>query len=340
MTLPSTPNLPVIFPSESVFLNYRGFQPFQAPYFEVDHPLASNIGAGLDHNKWRDQKIQSLMNARLNNKRRDQFMTGHLPSSITYTACNTSSRKLTGGVAVTAEGRKIIAERLQQRKAQLDVLGQASFSGPAPPGSSVLPPLTPEVTAPYDDAMTALSDAIQSGYYDRSVLENLAKANSALISVGAFLSDSQIAEYLRYLTSMTYSVESLIQSESGRPNVGSQAPKKLMEALLIGLRRQYKILDLLNKKLDEPVSVKQQLLNIEQGKKLPTEVETMLYKGPKRTSTKGEEEKEPKRYPGKSSAQDWLTLIREGREPESFTYPQDVPARNKKRDETAQRELL
>lgn len=319
MTLPSTPNLPVIFPSESVFLNYRGFQPFQAPHFQVNHPLASNIESGLDHNKWRDQKIQSLMDARLNNRRRDEFITGHLPSTMTFTARDSSSRKLTGGVAVTAEGRKIIAERLQQRKAQLDVLGQSSFSGPAPPGSSVLPPLTPEATAPYDDAMTSLADAIQTGYIDRTLLEQIAKANSALISVGAYLSDNQIAEYTRYLTSMINSVEALIElgPEKGAASGGwGGATKKILDTLLLALRRQFKILDMLNKKLDEPVSVKQQLLNIEQGKKLPTEVDTLLRKGPFSVGTKAREgvtlrtpssETEKARY--------WMEFIRTGRDP-------------------------
>lgn len=326
MTLPSTPYLPVIFPDEAVALNLYGYRTPTRAIANIAVPYASNIESGNDHNKWRDQQIQVLLDARFNNKRKDELMRGILPSSITFTARNTSSRKLNaihGGVAVTNEGRKLIAERLDQRKLQYAGLASSSFETPAPPGSSVLPPLTPEQSAPYDSAMVSLADSVQTGYVDRTILEQLVKANAALISIGSGLYEDQIAEYMRGLNALTSSVESILDTSPAQgPTALAATSKKILETLLLGLKRQYKIFETLAKNVNQSVSVKQQLLNMEQGKKLPTELASLIKQGPAGVRTTAQQRIFPATSAEKAAkiqgARTWLERIRTGTLPNAF----------------------
>jgi hypothetical protein len=326
MTLPSTPYLPVLFPDQAVGLNFYGYRAPSRPVANLVTPYASNVDAGNDHNKWRDQQIKTLIDARFNNRRKDEFIRGILPSSMTFTARSTSSRKLNamhGGVAVTNEGRKLIDERLAQRKTQYATLASSSFDTPAPPGSSVLPPLTAEGSAPYDSAMVSLADSVQTGYVDRTLLEQLTKANAALISIGSQLYADQIAEYMGGLNSLTSSVEAIIEtSPSQGPTALAATSKKILETLLLGLKRQYKIFEMLAKKVNEPVSIKQQLLNLEQGKKLPTELASVLRVGPAGVRTTalqpihvGTPASQQTRI---RAAQTWVERIRNGTLPNAF----------------------
>jgi hypothetical protein len=327
MTLPSTPYLPVLFPDQAVGLNFYGYRAPTRAVANLATPYASNVDAGNDHNKWRDQQIQTLLDARYNNKRKDEFIRGILPSSMTFTARSTSSRKLNasihGGVAKTNEGRKIIDELLGQRKTQYATLASSAFDTPTPPGSSVLAPLTPEESAPYDSAMVVLADSIQTGYVDRTLLEQLTKANTALISIGAQLSADQIAEYMRGLNAMTTSVESIISTAPTQgPTALAATSKKILETLILGLKRQYKIFEMLVKRVYEPVSVKQQLLNMEQGKKLPTEVASIFREGPAFTRTTAAQAVFPGTPAEKvakiRTAQTWVERIRNGTLPNAF----------------------
>lgn len=324
MTLPSTPNLPVLFPDQANALNFFGYRPPTRPIARITEFYASNIDAGNVHNNFRDQQIKLLLDARQNNKRKELLMRGMIPSSLTFTARKLNA--MCGGVAKTNEGRKLIDERLAQRKIQYANLSTAGFDTPAPPGSSVLPPLTPDVTASYDDAMISLADSVQTGYVDRNLLDNLAKANSALISIGALLEPSQIAEYMRGLNTLTSSVEGLIETAqtSGPNSAGfSAGSRKTLETLLLGLRRQYTIFEMLNRKVNESPTIKQKLLLMEQGRKLPTEVSTILRQGGPRPlvvtaesePVAGESQQATRR---RAAAQTWVERIRNGTLPDSF----------------------
>lgn len=340
MTLPTTnPPYPVVYPDEAILLNFYGTQPLHRSIANYVEPYESKEGSGRVHNTWRDDKIKSLIDARFNNELKHEYHMGYKPSTLTYTAKD-SRKPLYGGVVETPEGKLMIKERLEQRKTQYDSLGTASFSTALPIGSSILPPLTPQMTAPYDDAMTTLADAIQSGYIDRTLLEALTKANSALISVGPLLSDTKINDYMNYLNSMTQSVEALISDlpESGT-NVSGLNPrvtKRILDSLLLGLTRQYKVLNALNKIVYEPINVKQQLLHMEQGKKLPTEIENIYKKGPAGLDLVSKAEK---RLPTTATATEsvasrqepilrartWLDAIRTGKLPKAFERPSTFP---------------
>jgi hypothetical protein len=256
--------MPVIFPDQAILLNTRGYHMARRPVAKYDPFLETPRTPAQDvQQSWRAEAAQRVMDGLHNNATKDRLLTGHLPSSITYNG-RTPRGNLRGGTIKTPQGQRLLNNQLGQRITQLNTLAASAWGSPTQQLSSVLPPAPATMTAAMDNAFVALSDAVQTGSVDRSLLEGLNAANSALLNVGASLYPEQIAQYIRYNDQLQLSVEALLDNVISASTGAYALPtdkKKILTTLDSGLKRQRKVLEKLNDNVYASVADKKLLLN-------------------------------------------------------------------------------
>jgi len=188
---------------------------------------------------------------------------------------------MVGGTVSTQDGQRLINDRLQQRIIQLNALDASAWGSPTRQLSAVLPAPEPEDTYPIDSAMIVLADAVQTGAITGDLIDAVNKANSAIIQVGAILTDEQIAGLLQVNSNIYYSVLALLSDVTGTAGKFSLSAerKRILEAVKSGLLRQEKVLQLLNKNVYESTRDKQILLQQERGSLLKESSALLREKG-------------------------------------------------------------
>jgi len=292
MTL-STYHLPVLFPDEAVSLNYKGYQLPYNPKFHLADFLTSPEGEAQHvHQKWSNEAHARVGNYVSNNASKDKTIRGYKPSTLNVNRRDTKKplyvapeymnamssslygqRMLSGGVVTTPEGQALLNDKLRQRIESLNTLDASAFGSPAGEVSSVLPPPTNLETQTVDDAFVQLADIVQSGFITSAVIDALAKANSSLLQVGAYLFPEQIAEYVRTNDSLQLSVRAIKETGATTSDYGVKGEaKRLLSILSSNLKRQRKVLEALNKISYYGLPEKQLYLSSVRSELLPAEL--------------------------------------------------------------------
>jgi hypothetical protein len=257
----------------------------------VDYSKVDTTGDNAVHSRWKEEADEVVMDSLKNNKDKDLIMRGYVPSTITYNAKDESEykrgvkrlisrRKLTGGVITTQEGQTLINDKLQQRINQLNQLQASAWGSPTKSLSSVLPPPPTSDFAPFENAMVSLVDAVQTGAINSDLIEAVNKANSSLIQVGAVIPPTKIADYIQINSNIYYSILSLLSDlqSAGKFSLSAER-KRILETLKKSIKRQEKLLYILNDNVYESVPSKQMLLQAEREKLIPKAIESLKSEG-------------------------------------------------------------
>jgi len=287
--------LPVLFPDEAVSLNYKGYQPPATPRHHLADFLTSPQGEAQDvHQKWRNESHVRVGNYVSNNVSKDKTIRGYKPSTLNVNRRDTKKplyvapeymnamgsnlyyggqRMLSGGVITTPEGQALLNDKLRQRIESLNTLDASAWGSPAGEVSSVLPPPTNLETQVVDDAFVQLADIVQSGFITSAVIDALAKANSSLLQVGAYLFPEQIADYVRTNDSLQLSVRAIKETGATTSDYGVKGEaKRLLSILASNLKRQRKVLEELSKIAYLGLPEKQLYLSSVRSQLLPAEL--------------------------------------------------------------------
>jgi len=293
MTL-STYHLPVLFPDEAISLNYKGYQSPATPKHHLANFLISPQGEAQDvHQKWCNDAHARVRNYVSNNVSKDKTIRGYKPSTLNVNRRYTKKpkyvapeymnamgsnlyyggRMLSGGVITTPEGQALLNDKLRQRIESLNTLDASAWGSPAGEVSAVLPPPTNLETQIVDDAFVQLADIVQSGFITSAVIDALAKANSSLLQIGAYLSPEQIADYVRTNDSLQLSVRAIKETGATTSDYGVKGEaKRLLTILASNLKRQRKVLESLSKIAYYGLPEKQLYLSSVRSELLPAEL--------------------------------------------------------------------
>jgi hypothetical protein len=246
------------------------------------------------HKKWSNEAHVRVRDYVSNNVSKDRTIRGYKPSTLNVNRRNTKKplyvapeymnamgsnlyysgqRMLSGGVVTTPEGQALLNDKLQQRIDSLNTLDASAWGSPTAEVSSVLPPPTNLETQTIDESFVQLADIVQSGFITSAVVDSLAKANSSLLQIGAYLSPEQILDYVRINDSLQLSVRAIKETgvTTGDYGVKGEA-KRLLTILASNLKRQRKVLEALTKIAYMSLSEKQLYLSSVRSELLPAEL--------------------------------------------------------------------
>ena len=214
MTFQSSPYLPWIFPDQAYRMNKQPKEymvgrlmgapiepqevavPYQVEF--ADH--ARRVALDRVENT---KKAQMGMEGRVNTTARSQrydrpASRSAVPNGVfPGNEYHTSGNAFRGGVITTKEGREWLAQRLLQRRDEYAQRSTGNFSA-GPPKKIDLSPYT-EV----DTLLQSLFSDFYSGSFSAKVNESLNKLLSAFISIGATVTDRQMAEYSRAVAKLS-----------------------------------------------------------------------------------------------------------------------------------------
>ena len=209
MTMPSFPNLPVLFPDEAVFLNQKGFRPpmrtvLPPPVVYYTDPTDP---AEIVKKSWDAQSRKVVMDGLANNKSKELGMLGRKGLKVMPDASLTG---LSGG-AVTKEGRQMAREFLKTRARNLVETRDASFFSPTAKttGTTLAPPDTRQLYI----TLLSIADEIQVGNMTEGTLSKLNSAIGSLLQVSPVLSGKQMGEIRDFLTNMVRSCRVLLSRQ-------------------------------------------------------------------------------------------------------------------------------
>jgi len=201
MTMPSFPNLPVLFPDEAVFLNQRGFRPPMETILPPHLQFFTNPEdpAEIVKKGWDAQSRRVVMDGVANNKSKELGMLGRKGS--------TPNSTLTGG-AVTKEGRSMARQFLKTRAENNSLTRDASFFSPTAKlrGTELAPPDTRQLFI----TLLSISDEIQVGNLTEGTLSKLNSAIGSLLQIAPVLSGKQMGQIRDFLSTMVRSCQVLL----------------------------------------------------------------------------------------------------------------------------------
>jgi len=201
MTMPSFPNLPVLFPDEAVFLNQRGFRPPMETLMPPRLQFFTNPEdpAEIVKKGWDAQSRRVVMDGVANNKSKELGMLGRRGK--------TPNSTLTGG-AVTKEGRSMARQFLKTRAENNSLLRDASFFSPTAKlrGTELAPPDTRQLYI----TLLSIADEIQVGNLTEGTLSKLNSAIGSLLQIAPVLSGKQMGQIRDFLTTMAQSCRVLL----------------------------------------------------------------------------------------------------------------------------------
>lgn len=309
-TLPTYPNLPVLFPDQAYAMNMHGIRQFP--------PLVASAWIGMPgkadletvHEERKRQSDQSVLSGLRANMTADQRLRGVLPSTLTYNGRN--SRKpmyvspeyantgrtvdyesqfmrtreglaplYVGGVVTSPEAVRILQERIRERKSQLDTLTSSAWGSPTEQISGVIPRPSETAVSPLMNAMVQLADAVQTGAIDRSLVEATSKANEALIAVGSSLYPDQVADLIRQNDTLQLSIEAIQSTAAPSGLYALKAEqKRILSAVLLALKRQRETLETLNEYIYYSPSEKDMVLGKQRGRLAPKKFAQLVAERP------------------------------------------------------------
>jgi hypothetical protein len=236
MTMPSFPNLPVLFPDEAVFLNQKGFRP---PMATIQPPRLHFFTNPEDPSEivkkgWDAQSRKVVMDGLANNKSKELGMLGRKGLKVMPDASLTGLSGLSGG-AVTKEGRQMAREFLKTRARNYAETRDASFFSPTAKttGTTLAPPDTRQLYI----TLLSIADEIQVGNITDGTLSKLNSATSSLLQVSPVLSGKQMGEIVDFLTNMVRSSQVLVFRESL-----DAAKRRTIASVISQLERMYVII--------------------------------------------------------------------------------------------------
>jgi len=209
MTMPSFPNLPVLFPDEAVLLNQKGFRPpmrtaLPPPVVYYTNPTDP---AEITKKYWDAQSRKVVMDGLANNKSKELGMLGRKGMKGIPNASLTGLTQLSGG-AVTKEGRQMAREFLKTRARNFAQNKDASFFSPTAKttGTTLAPPDTRQLYI----TLVSIADEIQVGNVTEGTLSKLNSAIGSLLKIAPVLSGKQMGQIRDFLTTMAQSCRVLL----------------------------------------------------------------------------------------------------------------------------------
>lgn len=212
MTMPSFPNLPVLFPDEAVFLNQKGFRPpmrtpLPPPVVYYTDPTDP---AEMTKKYWDAQSRKVVLDGLANNKSKELGMLGRKGLKAMPNSSLTGLSELSGG-AVTKEGRQMAREFLKTRARNYAETRDASFFSPTAKttGTTLAPPDTRQLYI----TLLSIADEIQVGNISELTLSKLNSAISSLLQIAPILSGKQMGDIRDFLTNMVRSCRVLLSRQ-------------------------------------------------------------------------------------------------------------------------------
>lgn len=212
MTMPSFPNLPVLFPDEAVFLNQKGFRPpmktlLPPPVVYYTDPTDP---AEMTKKYWDAQSRKVVLDGLANNKSKELGMLGRKGLKVMPDASLTGLSELSGG-AVTKEGRQMAREFLRTRARNYAETRDASFFSPTAKttGTTLAPPDTRQLYI----TLLSIADEIQVGNISELTLSKLNNAISSLLQIAPVLTGKQMGDIRDFLTNMARSCRVLLSRQ-------------------------------------------------------------------------------------------------------------------------------
>jgi hypothetical protein len=169
MTLPSSKQRIVLFPSELVY-------PVAPMHAHAQHFQLDAMDG--ETSPWLPHAVQSVATRLSHNKHKDEGRLG---------------RGLHGGVITSSDGKRILSQRLRERTTDFVKVKESNWATPAQFQAEYK--VAPTDTSALDMALTVLTNVVQTGVVDNKMIDNAVKVLTTILSVGDVLTPDEVTEY-------------------------------------------------------------------------------------------------------------------------------------------------
>jgi hypothetical protein len=182
MTLPSSKQRIVLFPSELVY-------PVAPMHNHAQHFQLDAMDGETSH--WLPHAVQSVATRLSHNKHKDEGRLG---------------RRLRGGVITSNDGKRILAQRLRERTTDFVKVKESNWATPVQFQAEYK--VAPTDTTALEVALAQFATNIQTGNIDSKMVDAAVKVLTTLLSVGARLTPDEVVEFYSTLSVLDTSLES------------------------------------------------------------------------------------------------------------------------------------
>ncbi len=236
--LPTTRQLPVLFPDQAARLNRKGHSMTGTQVVPLDYYAASmDDPAERVHRGWFEERAKEVGTQLRENARKDAYMRRVGGASRLGSVRATA---LIGGTMTDPAARAMIPKLLQQRKAEYEQLATASVDAP----STALPriPVQDANITSMDSALGFIADALTSLAIDSSLLSEVRRLTTSLLAGAQVITPGQLQNYYAALDDAETEAATIAGRGAGPVAVTSDK-KRVLQQFIREVKKSKKVIE-------------------------------------------------------------------------------------------------
>lgn len=230
--LPTTRQLPVLFPDQAARLNRKGHSMTGTQVVPIDYYAASQSDpAERVHQGWFEERAKEVGTQLRENARKDAYMR-RVGGPSRLGAVRATA--LIGGTMTDPAARAMIPKLLQQRKAEYEQLATAAVDAP----STTLPkiPVQDASITSIDSAFGFIAEALTTLAIDPTLLSEVRRLTSSLLAGAQVITPGQLQSYYAALDDAKYEA-AVIAGRVGGPEAVPAEKKRILQQFIREARK-------------------------------------------------------------------------------------------------------